>query len=280
MAQDSGEAARSATNSASCPTLGSWGLAVPAFRRELAQFCVLCGMWIMEDLRSRALQLCQPFKAQLRRDSNCRFCHTKVGAPGRHSQQCAVLFQLGLAVAYCQDGGFRCSGDRGDLPSLFSQRGSTLSAPVSHTPASDGEQKAKAGAAPSWAAEDLGTASTSVSLKPLPTRRVTPEPKPLTRGIHADVPIDATSRGSPLGTRRRTRTHNPRTQAHSRQSCFFRELLQRLQTCSCHGGESEQPAQGRMDQPGRPLGLPTVVSRNSSWTRVAARCRTTMRSDC
>ena len=259
-------------------TLGSWGqnLAVPAFRRELAQFCVLCGMWIMDtkhikqhynkvhhdskpDLRSRALQLCQPFKAQLRRDSNCRFCHTKVGTPGRHSQQCAVLFQWGLAVAYCQDGGFRCSADRGDLPSLFSQRGSTLSAPVSHTPASDGEQKAKAGAAPSWAAEDLGAASASVSLKPLPTGRVTPEPKPLTRGIHAHVPIDATSRGSagiitrlivfvkqdqhsvlPALYKASTAWHEKKDQnAQSENpsplktvllSCVIRELLQRLQT--------------------------------------------------
>ena len=150
--------------------------------------------------------------------------------------------------------------------------------PVSHTPASDGEQKAKAGAAPSWAAEDLGTASTSVSLKPLPTGRVTPEPKPLTRGIHAHVPIDATSRGSagittpgswpdslreagsaqcPAGTlqgiNRLAREEGPertiREPKPTQDSLAFLchpGASPAPTDRSCHGGESEQPAQGRM----------------------------------
>ncbi|CAE7632953.1 Pol [Symbiodinium sp. CCMP2592] len=88
----------------------SW-LKEPAVRQELSSHCVLCNMWISSykhvkqhfnkvhaaqhpTLMDRALKLSLTFKSHLTRDRSCLWCHHKVGAPGRHVQQCTPLVQL------------------------------------------------------------------------------------------------------------------------------------------------------------------------------------------
>ncbi|CAE7404157.1 unnamed protein product [Symbiodinium sp. CCMP2592] len=88
----------------------SW-LKEPAVRQELSSHCVLCNMWISSykhvkqhfnkvhasqhpTLMQRVLKLSLTFKSHLTRDRSCLWCHHKVGAPGRHVQQCTPLVQL------------------------------------------------------------------------------------------------------------------------------------------------------------------------------------------
>ncbi|CAE7653774.1 jockey\pol, partial [Symbiodinium sp. CCMP2592] len=92
----------------------------PAARAQLMSYCVLCNMWLasskhvkqhfnrihasdLGDLPLRANRLCLTFKSKLTRGRNCLFCHSKVGAPTRHSQQCTVLFQLTVAHLVAQE---------------------------------------------------------------------------------------------------------------------------------------------------------------------------------
>ena len=92
-------------------------LAHPALRQELTKHCALCQMYIMdikhikqhirrahselfEGLRDIVKQRCRPFKTQLVTNSNCPWCLYKVWSPGRHVDQCPVLFQLCLAAAH------------------------------------------------------------------------------------------------------------------------------------------------------------------------------------
>ena len=56
------------------------------------------------DILPTALRLSQGFKSHLARGRSCRWCRSTVGAPGRHSTQCAVLNQLLIAVEYCKQG--------------------------------------------------------------------------------------------------------------------------------------------------------------------------------
>ena len=115
-----------------------------AARAQLRSYCVICNMWLasskhvkqhfhrthamhLGDITDRANAPCLTFKSQLTRGRACLFCHSKAGAPARHSQQCTVLFQLTVAHLYVQDHSAPdgCDdGDRGgNLPSLFSERG-------------------------------------------------------------------------------------------------------------------------------------------------------------
>ena len=54
------------------------------------------------SLSQVVLQRCKPFKSQLVTNSDCPWCSCKVWSPGRHVDQCPVLFQLCLAAAYCE----------------------------------------------------------------------------------------------------------------------------------------------------------------------------------
>ena len=94
-------------------------LAHPALRHELTRHCVICQMFIMDtkhikqhirrmhpDIfsthKDTVLQRCKPFKTQLVTNSNCPWCSYKVWSPGRHVDQCPVLFQLCLAAVHCE----------------------------------------------------------------------------------------------------------------------------------------------------------------------------------
>ena len=94
-------------------------LAHPALRHELTRHCVICQMFIMDikhikqhirrvhpeilsEHRDKVQQRCKPFKKQLVSNSNCPWCSYKVWSPGRHVDQCPVLFQLCLAAVYCE----------------------------------------------------------------------------------------------------------------------------------------------------------------------------------
>ena len=119
-----------------------------AARAQLQSYCVMCNIWLasskhvkqhlnrthamhLGDIPARANTLCLTFKSQLTRGRACLFCHSKVGAPARHSQQCTVLFQLTVAHLYVQDALAPRGRDDGEhpgqpgsghLPLLFSER--------------------------------------------------------------------------------------------------------------------------------------------------------------
>ena len=227
-------------------------------RKELAQYCVLCGMWIadnkhvkqhhnkahhqhMSDLQSKALVLCTTFKAQLRRDSSCRFCGVKVGAPGRHSQQCAVLFQLCIAVSFCRDGRHRCSADGGHLPRLLPQRSDPAAAitcgPESVLP----EQEAT-----------TGVSLTSTTGGSKGTQHVSPQSLPSTsaiqrgslrRYLHSDVSSLASPRGATSADQAGPRPDSVRETGSAQHPP---SPLQSLSYVEREKGESRQPG-------GRPL---------------------------
>ena len=88
-------------------------LRIPAVRLELRNQCALCHFWVSDfrhmtqhlnrihlkdspTVMPRALDLCRSFKTQLRRGSSCLWCTHKVGAPGRHVEQCAPLIRRSL----------------------------------------------------------------------------------------------------------------------------------------------------------------------------------------
>ena len=85
------------------------------------------------DLVCTAHNLGKHFKAQLVRGRGCLFCGIKVGAPARHCAQCTVLFQLTIAVAYCQDG--RHGGLQKLAEDLFTACFPSGGAPALHSPA-------------------------------------------------------------------------------------------------------------------------------------------------
>ena len=99
----------------------------PQLRIDLQTHCSLCHMWVASfthikqhivkihegetpGLHARALTLCHSFKSQLVRNRTCPWCKRNVGAPGRHSQQCVVLYQLCIARIRYQWSQDRCSG--------------------------------------------------------------------------------------------------------------------------------------------------------------------------
>ena len=126
------------------PNWASWPLR-PGARKQLLEHCVLCGMWIaspkhvkqhmnkahkheLQDRPQRSLLLCRTFKSQLTRGSACLFCRSKVGAPGRHAEQCTVLYQLTMATLFAQDSLQKdgiCRSEPGGrhLPILLPERG-------------------------------------------------------------------------------------------------------------------------------------------------------------
>ena len=149
--------------------LPSWDsfLRTPGSKQLLTSRCVLCNMWIADakhikqhyhkvhhqehpDLEAKAHNLCKPFRSQLVRGRGCLFCGVKVGAPTRHSGQCATLFQLTIAVAYCQDDryGGPAAGRR-YLQGLFSKRGRPVPTELCPAPAvatgTGGQQATKVG---------------------------------------------------------------------------------------------------------------------------------------
>ena len=96
-------------------------LSCPTTKALLSTNCVICNMWIADikhirqhynkvhhqnhpNILPQALQLSKTFKSHLTRGKTCRWCKATVGAPGRHSTQCAVLNQLLIGVCYCQQG--------------------------------------------------------------------------------------------------------------------------------------------------------------------------------
>ena len=85
------------------------------------------------DLVCTAHNLGKHFKAQLVRGRGCLFCGIRVGAPARHCAQCTVLFQLTIAVAYCQDG--RHGGLQKLAEDLFTACFPSGGAPALHSPA-------------------------------------------------------------------------------------------------------------------------------------------------
>ena len=122
-------------------------LSVPSLMTELRNYCSLCHQWVADfrhvkqhirkehqtthgHLFNEVNTICKTFKSHLTRDRTCIFCGHRVGAPGRHIEQCTPLFQLVLAVVTCRrqqdvrghDGGG--GGARGEhLRALF-RRGS------------------------------------------------------------------------------------------------------------------------------------------------------------
>ena len=103
--------------------LSNWEklLSCPDTKALLSSHCALCHMWIADTKHIRqhynkvhhashphilpaALEVSKSFKSQLTRGRACRWCRSTVGAPGRHSTQCAVLNQLTVAVEYCKQG--------------------------------------------------------------------------------------------------------------------------------------------------------------------------------
>ena len=95
-------------------------LRIPAVRLGLRNHCALCHFWVADfrhmkqhlnrvhlkdkpTVLPRALDLCNSFKSQLRRGSSCIWCTHKVGAPGRHAEQCTPLVQLCIAVVSARD---------------------------------------------------------------------------------------------------------------------------------------------------------------------------------
>ena len=187
-------------------------LRTTVMRRELAQYCVLCGMWIadtrhvkqhynkthhpaMPDLQKQALALCLPFKAQLRRDSSCRFCGTKVGAPGRHSQQCAVLFQLCVAVAFCQDGQYGCTTGGGHLSGVLPQRTGPTAVLTSGSCTILPEQAAETGVQVKSQAGG-SQRPTDLPPQPLPAGTSATSSGNLKRYFHSNVSPHASARGA------------------------------------------------------------------------------------
>ena len=94
-------------------------LAHPTLRHELTKHCVICQMYIMDtkhikqhirrahpdihgSLSPIVIRRGKPFKSQLVTNSDCPWCSCKVWSPGRHVDQCPVLYQLCLAAAYCE----------------------------------------------------------------------------------------------------------------------------------------------------------------------------------
>ena len=161
-------------------------LAHPALRHELMRHCVLCQMFIADtkhikqhlrrmhpeivtNLWDTVIQRCKPFKSQLVTNSSCPWCLCKVWSPGRHVEQCPVLFQLCLAAAHCeqqQQQSLSSAGvstipaaknDRiepeprsGDLQALFTNGGSAEPAEPAGREVGEaraGQQKASPGAA-------------------------------------------------------------------------------------------------------------------------------------
>ena len=280
-------------------------------RKELAQYCALCGMWIadtkhvkqhynkihhqhMSDLQSTALVLSTTFKAQLRRNSSCRFCGVKVGAPGRHSQQCAVLFQLCIAVSFCRDGRHRCPADGGHLPSLLPQRPDPTAAITGGPDSVLSEQEAT-----------TGVSLTSTTGGPQGTEHVSSQPLPSTsalqrgnlrRYFHSDVSSPAAPRGAASADQAGPRPDSVR-EAGSAQ--YPPSPLQSLSHVEREKGESRQPGsrpiledgaallcrsrtpvetsdrhvdrrwqgktpRSRLDQQRGPLALPTMVCENQT----------------
>ena len=117
---------------------------------------------ILDSHRNAVQQRCKPFKTQLVINSNCPWCLCKVWSPGRHVDQCPVLFQLCLAAAHfeqqqasvaphdattkvehsIQDDGLRTEPRSGNLPALHDAGG-----PEERKPAQDGanQQTSSAG---------------------------------------------------------------------------------------------------------------------------------------
>ena len=197
-------------------------LRTATMRTELAQYCVLCGMWIadtkhvkqhynkihhpsMPDIQRQALALCLPFKAQLRRDSSCRFCGAKVGAPGRHSQQCAVLFQLCVAVAFCQDGESGCTASGRHLPGVLSQRTGPAVALASGSCTVLPEQAPETGVKIEGQARG-STRPSCLPPQPIPAGSSSTQPGNLKRYFHSNVPPHAPPRGAAGAAKARSGT--------------------------------------------------------------------------
>ena len=97
-------------------TKQSWGdvLQWPEAKSMLAQHCAFCNMWIYgprqlkvhiqrthgniySKYHLQAKRLCQQMRARFSYKFPCTYCQRKVTAPGQHSWQCNVAFQVVLA---------------------------------------------------------------------------------------------------------------------------------------------------------------------------------------
>ena len=127
----------------------------PQLRIDLQTHCSLCHMWVASfthikqhivkvhevetpGLHTKALTLCHSFKSQLVRDRSCPWCKRNVGAPGRHSQQCVVLYQLCIArvrYQWSQDSESRHNGTESGGGHLHLLRSFAAAASCSGDPA-------------------------------------------------------------------------------------------------------------------------------------------------
>ena len=86
----------------------------PEFHSAFMESCILCGQAVsaqkgikqhlhkqhpglMQAVEDKLPARLHPFKVMMHKGDQCRYCHLRIDAPGRHAQQCAPLLQSHIA---------------------------------------------------------------------------------------------------------------------------------------------------------------------------------------